>query len=812
MTAHAPPSRRDRLLTAVTWQRFLVAGLVLTGVVLVLPGWPGEILWDAVPVLSCAAMVVGLRRHRGPAVRAWWWLTAGVTWWALSDLVWTTWYVLVGGDGEQIPWWYDVVYMAAYPLLAAGLARLPRNSLRDRHETATMDAVVVVVGAALLYWSLVFRGVLREGVPADPGQVVAVLSLAMGLGVAFMVSRLWFRYGNDNGAYLLLGWGVAASMVGDVVYTVTLTGDGAPGISVFDTSLVESVGSAGWLVWFVLFGAAALHPGVVAASPDATPSHSFTVARGVIFFLTASIGPTTLLLSSHVGGAVTMAWSDLAVPLLTVTALTAFLVARLVVGTSTAQLRAIQLDRQAAELSQALREQGELQLRLSHQALHDPLTGLGNRTRFTERLAAPRRRGSGRRAVLMLDLDGFKTVNDDHGHHAGDDLLVEVARRLRRSVGEDDTLVRLGGDEFAVVLEDADEADARDVAWRVVHALAEPFLVDGHTVRVTSSVGVRVVEPSTEPREILRDADLALYAAKAAGKNHVCVFEPGMRVAHDRRSAIAEGLQHAVERGELVVHYQPVVSLRSGRVHSVEALVRWQSAAGLVMPDAFIPVAEETGLIVPVGEHVLRRACADARPWFEAHGVAVHVNVSGRQLRRPEIVDQVLGALADAGLPGRALVLEITETELLAAEEPDAGHVVAHLSRLREHGVRVAIDDFGTGYSSLAYLQRLPVDLVKIDGAFTRFAAEPGDEGRRRRALASAIVDLCASLDLPAVAEQIETADEAEALRAIGCPEGQGYLFGRPSPRDEITDLLGRPERLSTVPQPRSPGRTPRRV
>lgn len=803
MTASDVTSGRARVPGVVTWRRFLVVGLALTAIVLVVPGWTGELLWDVVPVLACAAMVVGVRRHRGDIARAWWWLTAGTAWWAATDLVWTGWYVSAG-DADVIPWWFDIAYTPAYVLLAVGFTLLPRNSLRSRHETATMDAVVVVVGAALLYWALVFRSFLGREALDDSAHVVAIASLGMGLGVVLMASRLLFRYGARNRAYLLLGAGVAASTTGDVLYTLTLIGDGNPGISVLDTSLAEGVGSAAWLVWFVLFGTAALHPGVM-GSPDAEPSRGFTLARGLVFFVIASLGPAALLLTFRVGSTVTMAWSDLAVPVLAVTALSAFLVARLVVGTSTAQRRAIQLDRQAAELAHALHEQSALQQLLSHQAQHDPLTGLGNRTRFTERLSAPDLRGAGERAVLMVDLDGFKTVNDDHGHHVGDDLLVQVARRLRRVVGADDTLARLGGDEFAVVLEDTDEADARDVATRLVRALGEPFAVDGRTVRITSSIGVRLVDATVEPQATLRDADLALYAAKAAGKNQVRLFDTSLRVAQDRRSHLAEGLRHAVQRDELVVHYQPVVSLGTGRVQSVEALLRWQSPDGLVMPDGFIPVAEDTGLIVPIGEHVLRRACADVRPWFERHGVRVHVNVSPRQLREPDVVDQVLRALDDAGLPGRALVLEITETALLTAEEPEATLVESHLARLREHGVRVAIDDFGTGYSSLAYLQRLPVDIVKIDGAFTRFAAEPGEEGRRRRALASAIVDLCASLDLPAVAEQIETDDEAEALRALGCPEGQGYLFGRPAPREEIGPLLDRPTRIRTVPRPRTP-------
>lgn len=786
----ATPHRATGLLDRVTPLTFLVVGLSLTTAVLLVPGWVGELLWDVVPVLAVGAMVVGIRRHRPPAPRAWWFLTAGVAWWTLVDVAWTAWFVAVG-DPDLVPWWYDALYLPTYVLLVVGFTWLPRNSLRVHHETATMDAVVVVVGFALLYWAIVFRGDQVAGAGPDPQRTLSVVSLAMGLGVVLMAARLWFRYGHHNGSYAFLSWGVAASTLADTLYTVTLTGDSLPGISVLDTALVETVGSAAWLVWFVLFGAAALHRGA-RGSRDAPPSTALTLARGIVFFVVVTAGPTAFLATLGRGPSVTVAWSDLAVPVLTVAVLSAILVARLVAGSSTAQRRAILLDHQATELSKALHEQRALQELLSHQALHDPLTGLGNRVQFTARLGdADDATG---RAVLMVDLDGFKSVNDDHGHPAGDELLSQAATRMRAAVGGDATVARLGGDEFAVLLEATDATDAYDVAWRLVRALGEPFVVDGEAVSVTASVGLRVLDGTVHAEEALRDADLALYAAKAAGKNQAQAFTPRLRTEHAGRSRLLSGLRHAVSRDELVVHYQPVVDLRTSRVLSVEALVRWDGPRGRMMPDQFIPVAEETGLIVGIGEHVLRRAVADARAWYDSHGVAVHVNVSARQVRRPDIVPTVRDALDAAGLPGSALVLEITETALLATGKPEAVLVAAHLSALRELGVQVAIDDFGTGYSSLAYLQRLPVDIVKIDGTFTRFAPGPSDEARRRRALATAIVDLCATLDLQAVAEQIETQEEADAMLALGCPLGQGYLFGRPVPAEQIAPLLGRPE------------------
>ncbi|ADG74035.1 diguanylate cyclase/phosphodiesterase [Cellulomonas flavigena DSM 20109] len=778
------------LLDRVTSRSFLVTGLLVVALVAIVPGWPGELLWGLVPVATVGAMVLGIRRNRPAAPRAWWLMTAGLVWGITAELGWTVWYVSVG-DAALIPWWYDLLFLPTYGLLAVGFHALPRNSLRAPHPTATMDAVVVVVGYALLYWAVVYRDDGVGGIALSPQRAVSVASLVVGLSVHFLAARLWFRYGPHNGAYARLGCGIAAATLADVLYSVTLDGDAAPGSSVLDSPFLEVVNSAAWLVWFVCFGAAALHPHA-RGTDDAPPSAAFSFARGILFFFAVTVGPVTFLERVRSGPRVSVAWEDLAVPLVTMGVLSGILVTRLVAGSTVAQRRAVLLDQQATDLAAALREQRALQERLHHQATHDPLTGLGNRMHFAARLDDAG--AATDRALLMLDLDGFKDVNDGHGHPAGDHLLQQVADRMRDVVDDEGaTLARLGGDEFAVLLDEAPGSRAHDTAWDLVRALSEPFVVEDEVIGVTASVGVRVLGPQDTGEDVLRDVDLALYAAKAAGKNQVVVFTPALRTEHADRSRLLTELRHALPGEELVVHYQPVVDLRTRRVLSVEALVRWDGPRGRVMPDQFIPLAEETGLIVPLGEHVLRRATADARPWWDAHGVAVHVNVSARQVRRPEFVDVVRDALASTGLPGAALVLEITETALLATGKVESAVVTAHLAALRGLGVRVAIDDFGTGYSSLAYLQRLPVDIVKIDGAFTRFAARPGDESRRRRALATAIVELCATLDLVAVAEQIELETEARAVQSLGCPLGQGYLFGRPVPAAEIAPLLGRP-------------------
>jgi diguanylate cyclase (GGDEF)-like protein len=391
----------------------------------------------------------------------------------------------------------------------------------------------------------------------------------------------------------------------------------------------------------------------------------------------------------------------------------------------------------------------------------------------------------------MLDLDGFKYVNDSFGHPTGDQLLVDVAQRLRSTVPPGAVAVRLGGDEFAVLLEDMTPAEARQQADEILDALRSPYLVGSRELFSSASVGLLITEPSQRPAgssACLRDVDQALYAAKAAGKNRVLEFHPNLGAEHLDQARISTGLRYALSHDELLLHYQPIVALRSGGITAAEALVRWQPAhAEPVPPAEFIPVAEQSGLIIDIGAWVLRQACRDACSWYAEYGIAVGVNVSGRQLDDPSFADVVLDALSTAGLPGAALILELTEGSLIATTTDLA--VYAQFDRLRERGVRIAIDDFGTGYSSLSYISRLPVDIVKIDSSFTQHCADRGFPGETLDFL-RAILHLVSSLKLRAVAEGIETKEQADALRELNCPLAQGHYFSRPVPADRIPQLL----------------------
>ncbi|MDQ1507459.1 MAG: hypothetical protein QOD57_5186 [Actinomycetota bacterium] len=428
---------------------------------------------------------------------------------------------------------------------------------------------------------------------------------------------------------------------------------------------------------------------------------------------------------------------------------------------------------------------------LSRQALHDSLTGLPNRTLFLDRLAhavTRSERGLGPVTVLVLDLDNFNRFNDSLGHAAGDRLLASVAERLRDTIRPADTIARLGGDEFAVLLEDTGLADAIRVAQRLVEALDRPFVVGGRDVFARASIGVDCGDPGVQTADdLLTNADLAMYLAKGQGKARYAVFEAAMHEAAIGRLELEADLRRALDLGEFFVLYQPVVRLGDGSVVGMEALIRWKRPGGeVVNPDQFIPAAEETGLIRPIGHWVLQEACRQAAAWQAEHkptpALRLSVNLSPCQLQDPEIVKAVERVLVTAGLEPGCLVIEITEGLLVS--EPDVA--VRRLADLKHLGVRLAIDDFGTGYSSLSYLRRFPVDVLKIDRSFvSALGGAPEDA-----AVAHAIVKLGHTLHLRVVAEGVETAAQLAELRALDCDYGQGYLFARPLTVEAMSAVL----------------------
>jgi diguanylate cyclase (GGDEF)-like protein len=429
------------------------------------------------------------------------------------------------------------------------------------------------------------------------------------------------------------------------------------------------------------------------------------------------------------------------------------------------------------------------------QALHDPLTNLPNRALFRDRAEHALDRAGWRKqhvAVLFFDLDRFKPINDTWGHHVGDQALIDVADRLKRTIRAGDTVARLGGDEFAILLEDLeDPGEASRVARRIQEALRDPILVRGRPIPLRASLGIALSEgPLTEVDALIRDADVAMYIAKKRGGARFVIFEPSMRAGVADRLELEMELRRAVTNELLEVHYQPLVDLASGEIVGAEALARWRTQSrGLVPPDVFIPLAEETGLIVPLGRSILEQACRQARRWHEGFPsrkpMTLSINVSPLQLSREDFVQDVARILAESRVNPAMITLEITESALME----DSERATRALDQLKALGVRLAIDDFGTGYSSLNYLQRMPIDILKIDRSFINRIEQGGDE----LAFARAIVELARTLSLRTVAEGIEIEAQAERLDELGCDLGQGYLYSRPVPADEMTRLLSAP-------------------
>jgi len=436
-------------------------------------------------------------------------------------------------------------------------------------------------------------------------------------------------------------------------------------------------------------------------------------------------------------------------------------------------------------------ERKRFEAQLAHQAFHDPVTGLPNRALFVDRVRhriARRRRGDSGLAIVFLDLDDFKTINDSLGHAAGDEVLIAVAQRLEATIRASDTAARFGGDEFALLLEDVESVqEAADTAQRIMDAVREPLSLAGKQLTIHCSMGLAVPEENVaDADDLIRDADAAMYIAKRDGKDSYRLFEPAMHDGVMARLELRADLQRALMAGEFELYYQPVVRLSDRSVVGVEALLRWRHPErGLINPEDFIPFAEETGLIVPIGRWALREACRQAVELQRAVAgdppLTMSVNLSVKQLQHSDVVADVDDALSESGLEPQLLTLEITESVMMS----DFDLAIARLEELRARGVRLAMDDFGTGYSSLSYLSRLPVDLLKMDRSFLSAGATPETSG-----LTTAVIAIGETLNLDVVAEGIEQEGQWRTLRDLGCDRGQGFLFARPMPAAETLELL----------------------
>jgi diguanylate cyclase (GGDEF)-like protein/PAS domain S-box-containing protein len=847
---------------------------------------------------ACIAIVVGVRTHK-PAARLPWYLIAlGQGLFAAGDVLAYN-YKALFGTALPFPSLADPLYLAVYPLTVAGLLLLIRRRSPGRDWASLVDSVIVTIGLALLSWVFLISPYAHD-TTLDLGAKLVSIGYPLGdilmMGVAV---RMAVGAGRRGPAYYMMIGAIAAVLATDSVYGwIQLHGLYTPG------DLLDG----GWVVYYVLLGAAALHPSMTTVSSATAPKVELTRTRIIGIAVAALIAPVIdLLKSSERGG------SDAIVIGAGAILLFGLVVVRMI-GLSRAHDAAAR--RESALRESALRTESEMRLsalvqhssdvimvlasdatveyvspsirqvlgyaasdfvgrrllddvteddrarvqsaldgllarasepseafefrvrhrdgrllhaeclftnllehatvggivvnlrditerkrfeeQLTYQAFHDSVTDLANRALFRDRVehALSRRGEAGRPlAVLFLDLDDFKIINDTFGHAAGDRLLQTVSARLRSTLRASDTVARLGGDEFAVLLEDSsDETGVSEIVAQLLEIIRAPLWLDDREASVQCSIGIAVARRSvsspaaaTTVDELLRNADAAMYKAKDAGGNTFRHFKPEMHETVVKALALRTDLRAAIAAEELTLAYQPIFDLGTGVISGYEALLRWEhTARGTVSPATFIPAAEQSGLIIPLGRWVLERACLEAVAFQHddprAKHRAVSINISAQQLQRVEIVDEVRNALHASGLDPHDLMLEITESLMIS----DVELAIERLGALRQLGVQVAIDDFGTGYSSLNYILQLPIDVLKID---KRFIDSVDGNGKQSK-LTAAIISLAGVLDLRCVAEGVERPAQRERLKELGCDYAQGFLLGRPMSAEAMHTLL----------------------
>jgi len=756
------------------WKPWLGLGLAMVVGYFLLPTVAlQDYLYQVPGMLAVVAVVAGIAIHRPLDARPWWALALGLALSAAGDW---TWVILDRVYGlEPFPSVADVFYLAGMGLVAVALLSLLRGRVPGGDRAGLLDALIVAVGFGLLSWIF-----LMAPIVADPTQSVTEIGVALAYPVLDIlllgvVVRLFLAPGRRVASLRFLIGALAAFLLADLPYAVmALEGTYASG------NLIDG----GWLLGAALWGAAALHPSMRHVADAAEPGDLRLSAWRLVLLTGASLmAPAVLVVQAWTGARID-------VPVIATGCVVLFLLVIARLGGVVDDLRATLFQRRALEAE------------LERRALHDPLTGLANRVLFRDRLEHALARRDGQVAVLFLDLDDFKTVNDTWGHAAGDALLTQVAQTLRRSVRSGDTVARLGGDEFAVLLEDhPDIYAAGQVAGGLITAVESPVPVGSNWHATGVSIGVSLGTHATATAtELMRDADIAMYVAKGKGKGTFVVFEADTHEHVVRGLELRGDMERALREQQFEMHYQPIVHLASGEVVGVEALVRWRHPTrGLLLPADFVPLAESTGAIVPLGRWILTQACREAARWTSPPDRYLSVNLSAVQLVQPDFGTYVGAVLASVGLPADRLLLELTETSRLDQEAASA-----NLVELEKLGVRLAIDDFGTGFAALSQLSRIPFDLVKIDRSFVA-RLFPGSRGE---SLITGIVDLARRLGMPVVAEGIENEEQHAQLRKMGCTFGQGFHFAPAMPAAKLRRYL----RTASAPAPATRARRPARA
>ena len=736
--------------TRVTW-------IVLASFCVVIAAHASGLLFGlAYPVITATGVVcatIGLRRHQPQLQWPWWSLVATGALWTISGAVGD----LTHSNGDLtsnrslLP---DLFSIPGYVLFGAALIGLTRARRGRSEPGALLDGIMLSTGAMLIVNQIVVAPTLDIKGTWIMARLVVSIYPVMSMCLLALAARLAFAAGDRSVAFRLLLAGTVALLFGDVIFAL-----GEVGTFMAPQALLE----VPYLLVPACISSAVLHPSIRFFTRKSERRVGTLGPSRLIAVAAALMAPIIVASTQNPNG------KTVSMGLCLVLAVTAIL-----------------------RLASSMREQAALESRLSHQATHDELTGLPSRTAIIDHIddmLADQAPTNSPVAVMFIDLDQFKLVNDSMGHSMGDQLLGLAARRIASCLRPEDIVGRISGDEFIVLLS-LDTIGAYSFGERIRRALSDSFFLDSGEVFITVSVGVTVAYPSdgTVPATLIQEADTAMYRSKESGRNRVTIFDSSMRERVARRVALERRLRRALTERHFEAYFQPLVSLPNGRVNGFEALARWQDDGQMVSPAEFIPVAEESGLIVPLGAFMLDEACRNIAEWRRTipggERLYVSVNLSARQIRESDIVDTVAETLERYNLPGHALWLEITESVMMEDSVLTAS-VMAGLTTL---GVNLAIDDFGTGYSSLSYLKRFPVSTVKIDRSFvTGLGQHQADSS-----LVSAIIAMGSALDLSTIAEGVETPEEAQHLFSLGCRQAQGFLFSKAVSAVDVPAVLQR--------------------
>jgi diguanylate cyclase (GGDEF)-like protein len=753
-------------------------------------------LWN---LLAAGALFWAAKQARSRSRRlsfAWGFLALALLSVATGNILWAVFEVGLGIEPFPSP--ADGFYLVYYPLVLIGVLLLPTRRLHptDRWRMG-LDMSIVLVAATLVLWTY-WLGPLAA-IVHEERLIVWLLSLAYPVGSLILLGALLMLLyrqpkGEQPGPLVLVALSLGMGILGDMVYGYQAMAGVYESATWLD--LTWLLGSLFYFIAGVWQGTSSASAAAVTANQGAERPVQYRLNSCLTYLpYTWAIGAYLMLEESHGRGHHLDSWLTGGVGGVIALVLVRQLLTLRENDLLFAQVRqqAVALATTNQELQVEIEERKRAEQRLAHDALHDALTGLPNRVLFLDRLRhaieLTRRRQSYHFAVLFLDLDHFKVVNDSLGHAVGDQLLIGIGHRLRLCLRAGDTVARLGGDEFVILLEDTEqEDDAVQTADRILATLRQPFNLSGHELLVKASIGIITDAGNYEqPEDVLRDADIAMYEAKTQGRSRSEVFNVELRERAQLRLELENDLRHALNREELELYYQPILSLRSDHITGFEALLRWRHPVrGLIAPNDFIPIAEETGLIVPIGRWVLHEACRQLRTWHDqfpqSPPLTMSVNISGVQFSEPTFLVEVENILAEVGLDPTTLRLELTERVWLNS----TAETVVLFRQLSRMGIQLHIDDFGTGYSSLAYLQNFPIRMLKIDRTFLNKM----DEDSNSKDIVRAVIAMAHDLGMEAVAEGVETVEQLDSLKRFGCNYGQGYLLSRPIDHTAVEEML----------------------